>query len=239
MMDIGTNTELVVGNRDRILAASCPAGPAFEGGAIGHGMPGLEGAIEGAWIGADGRVKLDVIGGGEPEGICGSGLIDILGELLRTERMNQLGRFADGMKRFVLHEGNRIAIDEHDISSLAQAKGANVSGLHIVLNTLGRAFEDLRVFYLAGGFARHINLDAARRIGLIPDLPDAKLVKIGNASIEGAAIALRSVAKRRELEELVKRIEHVELETDPSFFGYFVEGCQFMPVRSGADGEGA
>ena len=88
------------------------------------------------------------------------------------------------------------------------------------------------MFYLAGGFGRHLNVDAARRIGLIPNLADAKIVKVGNAAIEGACIALLSTTKRQELEQLVKRVEHCRLETHPRFFDFFVEGCQFKPVES-------
>src|SRR6185312_15972405 len=99
VMDIGTNTELLVGNRHRLLAASCPAGPAFEGGAISSGMPGLEGAVEDVTLNDDGTFRLGVIGGGPPEGICGSGLVDLMSELLRTGRMNVMGRFEDGADR--------------------------------------------------------------------------------------------------------------------------------------------
>jgi len=232
MMDIGTNTELLVGNRERILAASCPAGPAFEGGAIACGMPGLDGAIETIHIKEDGSVRFDVIGQTEALGICGSGLVEILGELLRTGRMNLLGRFENGAHRFDITPTNNLALYEEDISQLAQAKGANVAGLQIVLQNYGIDFDDLDCFYLAGGFARRLNLDAARRIGLIPNLPDEKIIQLGNGSIEGATMALRSVTARRRLEQIVTTIEHVELETDPHFFDYFVNGCQFVPVAT-------
>ncbi len=232
LMDIGTNTELVVGNRRRALAASCPAGPAFEGGGVACGMPGLEGAIESVRLGDDALPSFRVIGDKPPEGICGSGLVELLGELIRTGRMNLLGRFVDGQARFPIAPERSIFIEERDISELAQAKGANVSGLRIVFKRYGIGFEQLDRFYLAGGFARHLSLEAARRIGLVPDLPDAKIVQLGNASIEGAAIALLSRSRRRRLESFVERIEHVELETDPDFFDFFVEGCQFIPVRS-------
>jgi uncharacterized 2Fe-2S/4Fe-4S cluster protein (DUF4445 family) len=230
LMDIGTNTELVVGNRDRVLAASCPAGPAFEGGAIACGMPGLVGAIESVELSTTGKATLGVIGHGVPEGICGSGLIDTLGELRRTNRINELGRFVDGSEQIMLDAAQSIFLHERDISELAQAKGANVAGLKIVLKNYGIDLGQLDRFYLAGGFARHLQLDAARRIGLIPDLPEAKIAQIGNASIEGVTRALCSVSARRELEEFVTRIKHVELETDEHFFDHFVEGCQFNPV---------
>ena len=233
IMDIGTNTELIVGNKDRILAASCPAGPAFEGGAIACGMPALEGAIEEVRINMDGGFALDVIGNVEPEGICGSGLIDALSELLRTEQMNERGRFEDDRHRIDLYarKERSVFLLESDVNELAQAKGANVAGLHAVFSTYGLEFDEIDVFYLAGGFGRHINVEAAKRIGLIPNLEAAKIVRAGNTAIEGAAIALLSKRKRQELEELVKRVEHCRLETHPNFFEFFVEGCLFKPVE--------
>jgi uncharacterized 2Fe-2S/4Fe-4S cluster protein (DUF4445 family) len=234
VMDIGTNTELIVGNRHRILAASCPAGPAFEGGAISCGMPGLEGAIEDVQVNDDGTFQLGVIGGGPPEGICGSGLVDLLSELLRTGRMNALGRFDDEIDRMTLDAGNDIYFLERDVNELAQAKGANVAGLQVVASQYGVQFDDIAVFYLAGGFGRHLKKEASKRIGLIPNLPDAKIVQVGNAALEGATLALVSRSRRQEIEALVKRIEHCRLETHPRFFDFFVDGCQFRPLESGA-----
>jgi uncharacterized 2Fe-2S/4Fe-4S cluster protein (DUF4445 family) len=235
LMDIGTNTELIVGNRHRILAASCPAGPAFEGGAIACGMPALEGAIEEVKIADDGTFQLRVIGDGEPEGLCGSGLVDVLSELLRTGRMNEVGRFDEGPSRIVLYEnereGKNVYLLESDVNELAQAKGANVAGLHVVFSTYGIDFDGVDLFYLAGGFGRHLNVESSRRIGLIPSLDSAKIVQAGNVAIEGATIALLSKRKRQELEELVRKVEHCRLETHPSFFEFFVEGCQFKPVE--------
>jgi uncharacterized 2Fe-2S/4Fe-4S cluster protein (DUF4445 family) len=231
IMDIGTNTELIVGNCDRILAASCPAGPAFEGGAIACGMPGLDGAIESVALEADGTSKLGVIGDAPPEGICGSGLIDLLSELVRLDLMNELGRFCDG-NRITLDERRGVFFQESDVNELAQAKGANVAGLLTVFSNYGVQFDAVDAFYLAGGFGRRLNVAAAKRIGLIPNIDDAKIVQVGNAAIEGASIALLSLSKRNELEELVKRVEHCRLETHPRFFDFFVDGCQFKPVES-------
>jgi uncharacterized 2Fe-2S/4Fe-4S cluster protein (DUF4445 family) len=231
LMDIGTNTELVVGNRHRILAASCPAGPAFEGGAIACGMPALDGAIDAITIGEDGGFRLGVIGDGPAVGICGSGLVDLLSELLRTGRMNEMGRFEDSGPAIPIDPAHGIDFLESDVNELAQAKGANVAGLHAVFDTFGIGFDQVDVFYLAGGFGRHLNVEAAQRIGLVPSLPPARVRRVGNAAIEGATIALVSTAKRAELERLVSRVEHCRLETHPRFFDFFVEGCQFKPVR--------
>jgi uncharacterized 2Fe-2S/4Fe-4S cluster protein (DUF4445 family) len=234
LMDIGTNTELILGNKNKILAASCPAGPAFEGGKISCGMPGLPGAIEKIVINADGSMRVQVIGDGPAEGICGSGLIDLLSELLRTGRMNTLGRFQQGEQAILLEakSDQPICFTEGDVNELAQAKGANVAGLHVIFDQYGIRFEDLDVFYLAGGFGRHLNVSSAKRIGLIPNIDDAKILQVGNAAIEGACLALLSCARRGELESLVRRVTHCRLETHPDFFNYFVEGCQFNPVAS-------
>jgi uncharacterized 2Fe-2S/4Fe-4S cluster protein (DUF4445 family) len=233
VMDIGTNTELILGNKHRILSASCPAGPAFEGGAIACGMPALDGAIEEVAIADDGSVSLRVIGDVPPEGICGSGLVDALSELLRTGRMNNMGRFEDDIKRVTLYKDNdeEVFLLESDVNELAQAKGANVAGLHAVFSSYGINFEDIDVFYLAGGFGRHLKIEASKRIGLIPSLDSKKIIQAGNTAIEGATIALLSKSKRQELEDLVKRVEHCRLETHPSFFEFFVEGCQFKTVE--------
>jgi uncharacterized 2Fe-2S/4Fe-4S cluster protein (DUF4445 family) len=232
VMDIGTNTELIIGNRDRILAASCPAGPAFEGGAIACGMPGLEGAVESVVACGKGKFQLGVIGDVRPEGICGSGLIELLSELRRTGQMDELGRFTNEEHRIELDDEHDLYFTESDVNELAQAKGANVAGLQTVFSSYGVDFNDIDVFYVAGGFGRHINIEAARRIGLIPAIPDSKIVKVGNAAIEGASVALLSNQKRQELEQLVRRVEHCRLETHPMFFDFFVEGCQFKPFEA-------
>ncbi|MDB4912659.1 MAG: ferredoxin, partial [Gemmatimonadetes bacterium] len=239
VMDIGTNTELIVGNKARTMAASCPAGPAFEGGAISCGMPGLDGAIETVAINDDGTFALGVIGDVEPQGICGSGLMDMLSELRRTDRMNAMGRFEDGVASFDLVRDGSVSFNESDVNELAQAKGANVAGLQVVFNEYGIAFDDIDVFYLAGGFGRHLDIEACRRIGLIPNLPLEKFVQVGNAAIEGACIALLSVSKRAELETRVRHVEFCRLETHPQFFDFFVDGCQFTPIENTRDPEGA
>ena len=135
----------------------------------------------------------------------------------------------------VLLDGLEIASSEGPLHGLAVDLGTTTVVMRLIDLETGRrvatqSFENPQRF--AGGFARHLTLDDARRIGLVPDLPDGKITQLGNASIEGSTIALLSRSRRRGLEKLVARIEHVELETDPDFFDFFVEGCQFKPVRS-------
>jgi uncharacterized 2Fe-2S/4Fe-4S cluster protein (DUF4445 family) len=241
VMDIGTNTELILGNKHKILAASCPAGPAFEGGRIACGMPGLPGAIEKVAFRPDGSMSISVIGDGPAGGICGSGLVDVLSESLRTGRMNALGRFENPGEKIVLaaDDDEPVFVAEGDVNELAQAKGANVAGWFIILDQYGIRPDKLDVFYLAGGFGRNLNVASSQRIGLIPNLGDAKIRQVGNASIEGACIALLSRAKRVELEELVTRVVHCRLEAHPHFFDYFVEGCQFSPFKGSQEPEGS
>jgi uncharacterized 2Fe-2S/4Fe-4S cluster protein (DUF4445 family) len=234
VMDIGTNTELILGNNHKVFAASCPAGPAFEGGKIACAMPGLPGAIEKIEIHDSGAMTAAVIGDVRAQGVCGSGLVDLLSELLRTGRMNSLGRFEPDSEAIALEvpSDEPLFFKEADVNELAQAKGANVAGLHVIFQNYGIRFQDVDVFYLAGGFGRHLNVEAAKRIGLIPNIDSGKIVQVGNASIEGACLALLSRTKRAELEGMVRHVTHCRLETHADFFNFFVEGCQFNRVES-------
>ncbi len=232
LVDVGTNTEVVVGYNGRLLAASCPAGPAFEGGEVTYGMPGYDGAVERVAINEDGEPKSIVIGDVEPIGICGSGLIDLLAELRRTGLMNELGRFNDDSDEYEFSESNNLTISRADISALAQAKAANYCGQAIVLREYGLPIEKFEKLYLAGGFANYVDESNAIDIGFIANMPLDKVEKIGNAALEGATIMLLSTVKREEIEKLTATIEHVELETAPDFFEFFVEGCMFKPMES-------
>lgn len=237
LVDVGTNTEVIVGNRHRLMAASCPAGPAFEGGEVTYGMPGYDGAVEMFKFNGNGEPEIGVIGNTEPSGICGSGLIDLLAELRRTERMTELGQLPAGSNEFVFSEKNNLSISRADISALAQAKAANYCGQSIVLRKYGLPLDAYKALYLAGGFANYVDASNARDIGFIAGMPLDRIAKVGNASLEGATIMLISGPKRKEMEEFVQNIEHVELETTPDFFELFVEGCQFKPMAEPSPGE--
>ena len=231
LVDVGTNTEVVVGNRHRMMAASCPAGPAFEGGQITYGMPGYDGAIESVKL-SNGVPVCRTIGDTAPQGICGSGLVDLLAELRRTDRMTELGVFSDGNGEFFFAPEQRMSVSRADVSALAQAKSANYSGQYIVLRRYGVQLEDVSRLYLAGGFANYVNVENAVGIGFIAAVAPEKIVKAGNASLEGATLMLVSSTMRRTAEEMSTRIEHVELETTPDFFDIFVEGCMFNPMTT-------
>ena len=235
LVDVGTNTEVVVGNAKRMVAASCPAGPAFEGGGIEYGMPAYPGAIESVkWN--DGQLNYETIGGETPEGetpqgLCGSGLISLLAELRRNNQMSPKGVFADRKQRVMsLLPEHGITFSREDASNLAQAKAANYCGQYIVLRHFGCVPKDITKLFLAGGFANYVNLQDAIEIGFLAPVPEANVVKIGNAAVAGATAVLLSDRKRADIEAFVNNIEHIELETTPDFFDIFVEGCQFNPM---------
>ncbi|MBI63280.1 MAG: ferredoxin [Chloroflexi bacterium] len=229
-IDIGTNTEVVIGNSKKMSAASCPAGPAFEGGEVTFGMPGYDGAIEKVkWN--DGGITFQTIGNSEPLGICGSGLIDLLSEMKKKKYMNDLGQFKNQENELIIDKENNILISRKDVSALAQAKAANVCGQALTIKDYGISINDLDTVYLAGGFASYIDVDNAREIGFILNFPEDKIVKIGNSALNGATHLLLSDQARNKLVKYVKQINHLELETKTEFFDYFVEGCQFKKIN--------
>ncbi|MCY4585967.1 MAG: ASKHA domain-containing protein [Bryobacterales bacterium] len=228
IVDIGTNTEVVVAHEGRLMAASCPAGPAFEGGGIRYGMTAVDGAIE--TLHFNGDAQYETIGGGEPRGLCGSGLIDLLAELRRYERMSPKGVFADKSQEISIVPERGITFSREDASNLAQAKAANYCGQFIVMRKLGLQPSDIGKLYLAGGFANYVDVANAIEIGFLASVREERVVKTGNAALQGAKELLLSTSKRESLDRMVKRVEHVELETTPDFFEVFVEGCQFKPM---------
>ena len=234
LVDVGTNTEVVVGNRHQMMAASCPAGPAFEGGQITYGMPGYDGAVESVVL-ENGKASVITIGGAEPQGICGSGLVDLLAELRRTGAMSELGVFHEGVDQFYFVPERGMSVSRADVSVLAQAKSANYCGQKIVLRRYGVTPGEIDRLYLAGGFANYVDVRNAASIGFIANVPEDRVVKVGNASLEGATIMLMSGEMRRTAERMVTEIEHVELETTPDFFDIFVDGCHFNPMEQGPE----
>ncbi len=235
LVDVGTNTEVVVGHRERMIAASCPAGPAFEGGLIAYGMPAYDGAIESlVWEGE--RFAFHTIGGAPPEGICGSGLIDLVAELRRHGLITPKGVFtADRRLKEIDVVPDRITFSRADASALAQAKAANYCGQMIAMRHFGIEPAELERLYLAGGFATYVDPRNAIDIGMLAPVPVERIEKVGNAAVEGARIALLSEAERKRADALAQRIEHVELELEPDFFELFVDGCRFEPMQLGAD----
>ena len=229
LVDIGTNSEIIVSDGDQVLAASSPAGPAFEGGGVRYGMPGADGAIEAVRI-VNGAFEITCIGDGVAEGLCGSGLVDLLAELRRHHWMSARGAFAGKVPEIRVVTEPRITLSRSDVGHLSIAKAATAVGQRVLLRRLGLRPEDLDNVYLAGGFANALDVASAIEIGLLVPAPLERVVRAGNASIGGARALLLSRHKRATLDALVRRIEHVELESEPDFFDLFTDGCLFEPI---------
>ena len=229
LVDAGTNTEVVIGNNNRLMAASCPAGPAFEGGLVTYGMPGCTGAIESVRI-EDGQFEYRTINQETPRGLCGSGLIELLAELCRHKMMTPKGVFADKAKELQIVADPRITFSRADASELAQAKAANYCGQMLLMRQFGVTPDQIKCLYLAGGFANYVDAASAVDIGFLAPVPIERIRKVGNAASSGARQLLQSRSRRESIARLIEKVEHIELETMPDFFDMFVEGCQFKPM---------
>jgi uncharacterized 2Fe-2S/4Fe-4S cluster protein (DUF4445 family) len=237
LVDVGTNTEVVLAGHGRILATSCPAGPAFEGGTVMYGMQASEGAIESVHVRDDGTFELRTIGDAPARGLCGSGLIDLVAELRRTGGMDAKGVFRERAREIVVCPEEGITFSRADGSALAQAKAANTVGQWILLRQLGIQPHEVDRLSLAGGFATYVDIGNAIDIGFLAPVAAERIAKVGNASLQGARELLLSRSARVRLEGLIRQIEHVELELTPDFFELFVDGCQFKPLPADVLGD--
>ncbi len=225
VVDIGTNGEVAVGTRDRIVAASNAAGGAFEGTGVSCGTGAIQGAIKNIWI-DQGRVRYETIGARAPIGVCGSGLIDLLAEMLRAGIIDRRGRLAAPYRSnnqfAICQNAARITISQKDIYELRLAKGGAALNQRALMREYGVDLAGLECIFLAGGFANYANLESAVAIGLLPDGED-KLVKSGNAALTGARQMLLSRQRRADAERIVSRIEHVKLSEQEAFLDEYVE----------------
>ncbi|MCW3975734.1 MAG: ASKHA domain-containing protein [Candidatus Bathyarchaeota archaeon] len=231
MIDIGTNTEIALGNKDGIVVTSCASGPAFEGSGIKCGIGAVEGAIQMIDITENLEINYNTINNAPPIGICGSGLIDILANMLERKIIDWTGKFIKDNKKFVISEKNKIFLDGEDIDNLKLAKAAISVGAKFVSRDLNIEIDDIKKLYLAGAFGTYINRENALKIGLLPNIPLERIEKVGNAAMEGARQALISKEKRREAEEIPKKIRHIRLEMEKDFHDRFVEELCFEKYR--------
>jgi uncharacterized 2Fe-2S/4Fe-4S cluster protein (DUF4445 family) len=260
-IDVGTNCEIVLSNGDRILSTAAPAGPAFEGGAIRCGMRADDGAIEVVKLDpvVDGtEVTLGVIGDVEPRGLCGSGLVDIVAELVRVRLLDASGRFvtddvakelAPGLadrlttllsergeeRVFVLHRptadadpADCVVLSQRDVRELQFAKAAISTGWTLLLEELGLEHTDVQQVLLAGSFGSYLSAASAVRIGLVPQLPVLRIVAAGNVAGEGAKMVLLSVRERAGAAALLEEVTYVELSDRPEFNDRFVDQLGFQ-----------
>jgi uncharacterized 2Fe-2S/4Fe-4S cluster protein (DUF4445 family) len=248
LVDVGTNGEIVCGSIDRVCATAAPAGPAFEGGQILHGMRATEGAIEGVSLGD--TVELQVIGGDvEPRGICGSGLIDAVAQLRTAGLLHADGALAspedvpghpladrlvrrDGVRAFALTRD--VVLTQLDVRELQSAKGAIATGIEVAMDALGVTAADLEEVLLAGSFGTYISPASARAIGLVPPVPVERIRAVGNAASEGAKMALLSFRERELAFDLPNVVEYVELSGATDFNERFIRNLGFPALEEAA-----
>ena len=246
-IDLGTNGEIVFGNRDFLMSCACSAGPAFEGGDISCGMRATDGAIEACTLDKDTmEPTLRIVGEADQKavGICGSGIIDIISELFRCSIINAKGLFvregrrvrrdAHGMGRFVLAEpeesetGREISINEVDIDNFIRAKGAIFSAIETLLNAVDMSVDAIDHVYVAGGIGSGINMKNAVNIGMFPDVDLEKFTYIGNSSLTGAYAMVMSDAAIETCQKVAANMTYLELSTHPGYMDAFVAAC-FLP----------
>ncbi|MHC4871911.1 MAG: ASKHA domain-containing protein [Planctomycetota bacterium] len=248
-IDIGTNGELAVGNSDFLMTCACSAGPAFEGGGIECGMRAAVGAIERVEVDKDtGRPRYVTIGNVAARGICGSGMITLLANLLLNGWVDGAGKLnRDKESEFIEIDGRNakyiivpaedgaggkeVSITELDIMNIIRAKAAIYSACTLMLDQIGMDFADLANIYIAGGFGRFLDIKKATVIGLVPDVPREKFHYIGNSSLTGAYMVLVSRDYHQRINDLANRMTYIDLSTEPGYMDQYT-GALFMPHTS-------
>jgi uncharacterized 2Fe-2S/4Fe-4S cluster protein (DUF4445 family) len=232
-IDVGTNSEIALGSSARALATAAPAGPAFEAAQIKCGMRAADGAIEGVKI-VDGEVELTVIGDVAPVGLCGSGLVDAVAELVGAGLLDHSGRFVLGDERFgkigeenVFYLCDDVYLSQRDVRELQFAKASIATGWTILCKDLGIEPEEIAQVLLAGSFGSYLSAASAVKIGLVPKLPLTRIVAAGNVAGEGAKIVELSVTERAASRAILDEVEYVELSGRADFNDLFVDQLQF------------
>src|SRR5437870_991393 len=245
-VDVGTNGEIVIGSSQRTLATAAPAGPAFEGSQIKCGMRATDGAIEGVQL--SDRVELQVIGGDVPaQGLCGSGLVDAVAQLLNVGLLDHSGRMlaatdapnhpladrlieVEGVRAFLLADG--VYLSQRDVRELQFAKGSIATGIKVLMDILGVTPADVDEVFLGGSFGSYLNPESAKIIGLVPPVNVDRIIAVGNSAGEGAKIALLSYRERQVAFELPARLEYVELSGRTDFNDSFVSVLGFPQLET-------
>ena len=245
-IDIGTNGEIVLGNQEWLMTAACSAGPAFEGGGIRWGMRAEEGAIEKVTIDPDTFApQLTTVGDAPPRGICGSGMIDLIAELLKAGIIDRSGQFSKVLDNpriretgdelaYVLAFADQTPMQEDivfaasDLKNLVYSKGAVYAGFTTLLNEAGMDFSIVERVIITGGFGQYLNIEQAVAIGLFPDIAREKFAYMGNSSIKGAYMALLSNDYRQEAQEICNRMTYVDFSSNPRYMDEFTSAL-FLP----------
>ncbi len=244
LIDVGTNGEIVLGNKEWMACCSASAGPAFEGSGVSCGMRAVKGAIEKVEINSKFEPKIKSIGSGKPVGICGSGYIDLISEMFRrgiikrdgtinTDLKTKRVRLKDDEAEYVVvfkdktSRDNDIVIKEADIENIKRSKGAIFSAGAILVKKFGLTFDDIDKIYIAGGFGTFLDMENAVSIGLLPDVDRKKFKFVGNSSLIGAREILLSYDTMKKAEEIARKMTYVELSKDPSYMDEYVSSLFF------------
>lgn len=226
LMDIGTNGEIVIGNKEWMVACSASAGPALEGASVECGMQAQKGAVERVWI-LDETIAYSTIGGEQAQGICGSGIIDLIAVLLKKRIINRSGKFVDAQKdRFQLTDA--VYITESDIENIITAKAAIFAAMKILLKQLHLTFNDIDRFFIAGAFGKHIHKESAQMIGLLPPQAAEKLQFVGNTAIGGATLVALSEKARERILSISKVVTYFDLMAADNYVEEFKQ-AMFLP----------
>ncbi|WP_258361157.1 ASKHA domain-containing protein [Moorella sulfitireducens] len=234
LADIGTNGEIVLGNREWLVVAAGAAGPALEGGVVACGMRAEPGAVCQVRIDADtGKVTYRTIGDVPARGICGSGLVDAIAQALLAGIINQRGELREPLTSLVVvpaeesATGQPIELTPVDIQRLLRTKAAVNAIIATLLESVGCTFADLKYFYAAGAFGDHLDIESAITLGLYPDLPRENIIRLGNSSGTGASLVLTDINKAQELEEIARRVTYLEMNNSLQFMAHFTAGLFF------------
>ncbi len=241
-VDIGTNGEVVLGNRDWLVCASSSAGPAFEGSGVKHGMRAGAGAIEKLDIAPDGSIEFKTIGNKHPAGICGSGLLDTIAELFTNGIIDRTGRFKtngdtrltegeDGLQFQLVppaNEHQEIVITQADIDNLVRSKAGVFAAIRVLMNSTQTKVEDIDTIYIAGGFGNFMNVQQAVTVGMLPDVPVEKIRFVGNTSIAGAKTVLMSRKALETAEKIANSMTYFDLMSHSGYMDEFVR-ANFLP----------
>jgi len=243
-LDIGTNTEVFLADKGEVLTCSCASGPAFEGVHILHGMKAVSGAIERLKIDSRNRVSYTTIDQERPKGICGSGVVDLVANLLKRDLVERSGRFKgpqdssrirkkNGVLEFIVEEeaktamGQDIVFTQQDLRAVQLARAAIRTGWKILLEESNLKSSDLDAVYLAGAFGTFINAGNAKTVGLVPEIDDGRMFFVGNTAVSGAKIALVSLREREEMDVLARETRYLELGAHPRFNEIFTGSLSF------------
>jgi uncharacterized 2Fe-2S/4Fe-4S cluster protein (DUF4445 family) len=228
LVDLGTNGEIVLSHKGRLLCTATAAGPALEGGGISCGMPAFAGAIRSVSLNGEGKLRMETVQNESAKGLCGSGLLDALACLLRLGVVDKSGYLEQRYPLCMGENGDAITVSPEDIRALQLAKGAIRTGIDLLLRKAALTEADVKHLFLAGRFGSSLNLDSCYAVGLLPFFPHAEIRQIGNAALRGAAGMLLNASFREKSEDIAAVLEAIDLSESDDFDDCFLKNLPFI-----------